>query len=181
MNSPAKQNRIAGFTLLELLVAVALMELLALSLYGSMHIAIKAKNSCVAAVKPSRSLVPAFEFISRDLACVLKPGGILAAEFEGTNDSTAQGFENDTITFYCSSYVPSDTEIASDIVKTEYSLQERNGWEGFALIRSRTTNLLSPRTLEPEQEVICRGIRELDIAYYDGYDWLGTWDSSTRE
>ena len=181
MNSPLKQNRITGFTLLELLVAMALMELLALSLYGSMHIAIKAKRSCVAAVKPSRSLIPAFEFISKDLACVLKPGGILAAEFEGTNDLTAQGFGNDTIAFYSCSYVAGEDEIAGDIVKTEYSLQARDGWDGFVLVRSRTKNLLSPRTVAPDEEVICRGIKSLDIIYYDGYDWLGTWDSSTSE
>ena len=167
--------------MLELLVAMALMELIALSLYGSMYIAINAKKSCVAAVKPGRSLIPAFEFISKDLACVLKPGGILVAEFEGTTDTSAQGYQTDRIVFYGSSYIPGEDEIASDIVKTEYSLEERKGFDGLALIRSRTKNLLSPRTLEPEKEVICRGVKALDIIYYDGYDWLGTWDSSTRE
>ena len=167
--------------MLELLAAMALMQLIALSLYGSMYIAIKAKRSAVAAVKPSRSMIPAFEFISKDLACVLKPGGILAAEFEGKNDTSAQGNQNDSMVFYGSSYIPSEGEIASDIVKTEYSLEQREGFGGLALVRSRTKNLLSPRTLEPEKEVICRGIKAMDIAYYDGYDWLGTWDSSTRE
>ena len=34
---------------------------------------------------------------------------------------------------------------------------------------------------EAEEEVICRGIRALDVKYYDGYDWLDSWDSATQD
>jgi len=181
MNSNNEQNKSSGFTLLELLAAMALMGLVAMALYSSMYIGTKAKQSCSAAVKPYRALNPALEFIRKDLACALRPAGILAAQFQGTDQIGPEGNDADSLLFYCSTYIPSENEIACDVIKTEYALEERQGWDELVLVRRRTTNLLSPRTIEAEEEVICRGIHALDIKYYDGYDWLDCWDSTTQD
>jgi general secretion pathway protein J len=180
MNNSFEHNKSCAFTLLELLVAMALMGLVAMALYSSMYIGTKAKESCYAAVKPYRTLNPALEFIRKDLACALKPGGIFAAQFQGTDQIGTEGNNADSLLFYCTTYIPRENEIACDIVKTEYSLEGCQGRDGLALVRKRTTNLLSPKTIEAEEEVICRDIRDLDVKYYDGYDWLDSWDSTTQ-
>jgi len=181
MNNSFEHNKSFGFTLLELLVAMALMGLVAMALYSSMYIGTKAKQSCYSAVKPYRALNPALEFIRKDLACALKPAGILSAQFQGTDQIGTVGNDADSLLFYCTTYIPSENEIACDIIKTEYALEEHEGWDGLVLVRRRTMNLLSPKTIEAEEEVICRNIRALDVKYYDGYDWLDSWDSTTQD
>jgi len=180
MNNNHKPYENGGFTLLEMLIAMALMGLVATALYSSMYIGTKAGQSCSAAVRPYRRLNPALEFIRKDLACSLPPDGILSAQFQGTDQLGPAGDDADSILFYCSTYIPSEDEIAGDVVKTEYVLEDRQGWDEQVLVRRRTTNLLSPTTSEAEEEVICRGIHSLDIKYYDGYDWLDCWDSTTH-
>jgi len=180
MNSPA-HKRHSGFTLLELLVAIALMALVALSLYASMYIGVRTKRTCCEAVAPYRSLHGAFEFIRKDLTCALKPQGVLAAQFTGTDQAGTEGQDADALLFYCSTYVPVEEKVACDVVKTEYVLAERYGWDDLALVRRRTTNLLSSSTVEPDEEVICRAVRGFDIKYYDGYDWTDYWDSSAQD
>ncbi|MBN2455175.1 MAG: prepilin-type N-terminal cleavage/methylation domain-containing protein [Sedimentisphaerales bacterium] len=181
MNNSFEHNKSCGFTLLELLVAMALMGLVAMALYSSMYIGTKAKQSCYTAVKPYRALNPALEFIRKDLTCALEPRGILAAQFQGNDLIGTGGDDADSLLFYCSTHIPSKNEIACDIIKTEYALEERQGWDELVLVRKRTINLLTPKTIEAEEEVICRDIRALDIKYYDGYDWLDSWDSTTQD
>jgi hypothetical protein len=85
------------------------------------------------------------------------------------------------VLFYTSNYVPSEDEIACDIAQTEYFIESRSGWEDLVLVRRQTTNLLSPKTVEGKSEVICRGVKSFNLQYYDGYEWLDTWDSTTQD
>jgi hypothetical protein len=50
-----------------------------------------------------------------------------------------------------------------------------------ALVRSVTTNLLSPVAQQPDQEILCRGVRGLNIRYFDGLSWQDSWDSTTLD
>ena len=49
------------------------------------------------------------------------------------------------------------------------------------LVRGITTNLLSPKSLEPYEDILCSGIEALNLRYYDGYDWLDEWDSGNHD
>jgi len=62
-----------AFTLLELIVAIALMDVIAVSLYASMHIGFTAKKNTQAAMIPFRSVLPVFETIRNDLICAMPP------------------------------------------------------------------------------------------------------------
>lgn len=179
MNRQSKLN--PGFTLLEVLVAMTLMAVIAMSLYSSMYVAMRSKDSIEKAVGPYRYLNPAFDFLQKDLACALAPGDVMAGEFQGV-DSSAAGLDGaDMLLFFTSNYIPGEEEIACDIAQTEYFVEQRDGWEDPVLVRRRTTNLLSPKTLEGKSEVICRGVRSFNLQYYDGYEWLDTWDSTTQD
>ena len=46
------------------------------------------------------------------------------------------------------------------------------------LVRRVTTNLLSQVEVEPDEEVLCRGVRSLNLRYYDGLTWQDSWDST---
>ena len=42
-------------------------------------------------------------------------------------------------------------------------------------------NLLRTTVEEPAEEVLCRGVRSLDLKYFDGTDWQDNWDSAARD
>ena len=41
-----------------------------------------------------------------------------------------------------------------------------------------TTNLLSPKVVDPEEHVLCRNVMSLNLRYFDGDSWLDEWDST---
>jgi hypothetical protein len=57
--------------------------------------------------------------------------------------------------------------------------QSAGGAIQSALVRRITTNLLAPTTPDPQQEVICRGVRTFTLRFFDGTAWQDTWDSTT--
>jgi hypothetical protein len=42
-----------------------------------------------------------------------------------------------------------------------------------------TRNLLASTQDEPEEEVLCRGVRSFAVQYFDGDYWQTDWDSTT--
>jgi hypothetical protein len=49
------------------------------------------------------------------------------------------------------------------------------------LVRGVTTNLLAQVAEEPSKEVLCRGVRSLNLRYFDGLAWQETWDSTQMD
>ncbi|KPK40383.1 MAG: hypothetical protein AMJ65_10705, partial [Phycisphaerae bacterium SG8_4] len=39
-------------------------------------------------------------------------------------------------------------------------------------------NLLPPRTIEAEDQVLCRNVTSLNLSYFDGEGWVEEWDST---
>jgi len=170
-----------GFTLLELIVAIALMDIIAVTLYSSMYTGFRAKKKSQAILKPFQSIIPAFEFIRKDLTSAARPDGILAGVFSGENVSGQKSQDADTLSFYTCSYQPETDEVSSNIVHIEYVLKNDTQRNQIVLKRLITKNILSPTEADPEEEVICRGIAGLDMKYYDGSSWVDEWDSSEQD
>ncbi len=86
------------------------------------------------------------------------------------------------MSFYCCNYHPKEDEKASGLVKIDYAVEKDDLHEsGFVLERKITTNLLSSKTAETKDEVVCRGISSFNVQYYDGYNWVDSWDSTTQD
>jgi len=170
-----------GFTLLELLVAMALMNVIALSLFSSMRTATKAKRSATAVVKPYRYIVPAFDFLREDLSCALKPGGVFAGSFLAENNVGQKSYHYDTMSFYTTSYQPEDVGLASNIIQVQYLLEDDTESGLAVLKRRKTINLLPTGTAETVDEIVCRNVLSFDIQMYNGTSWDESWDSTTLE
>ena len=65
--------------------------------------------------------------------------------------------------------------------RVQIGLTEYPGPGGVAeqvLVRRVTTNLLSQVQVEPQEEILCRGVRALNFRYFDGTTWQDSWDST---
>ena len=167
----------AGFTLLEVLVAMALMSMLAATLYASLHVAFRARNSVERVGEQSRAGQLALDMVRRDLSQTLPPKGILAGAFTGTDIQEDNGTDIDSVTFYAAGNTPPADTPESDVCMVTIGLGEDD--EGKrALTRNITTNLLASETPEPKTEVLCRNVKGLNLRYFDGTDWQDAWDST---
>ena len=167
-----------AFTLLELLLALAMTAMLSLSLYMAMSSAMRARDTATASVNRMRAAVLAADLIGKDLESVLPPTGILAGPFIGQNQGGA-GAEADDLEFACLGADPglADQPLGEGIRRVELTV--RTDVNPPALVRRVTRNLLAQTQPQPEEEILCRNVRSFAVRYYDGATWQDTWDSTT--
>lgn len=169
-----------GFTLLELLVAMSLMVVAASCLYTALHTGFRARRSAMAAVEPTAQAINAIELIKQDVVGVIPIDGILAESFIGISSQGGTGDAADYVTFYTTQAYADDDELVGGISKIELVLEEDTDEdrENFRLVRKITSNLLSPRNIDPTEQVLCRNVKALNLRYFDGDSWYDEWDST---
>jgi hypothetical protein len=50
--------------------------------------------------------------------------------------------------------------------------------DSYKLVRRVSTNLLSPKVIDPNEQVLCRNVVSLNLRYFDGTSWVDEWDST---
>ena len=180
MTASLRRRRVA-FSLFEMLLALALISIVAASLYGSLGIAFRARRSADRVLREAASLQFALELLRPDLESAAPPKGVLAGAFIADDAMGDSGDDADTLTFHAVR-APSTAgdAVGCDIQRIELALQDDDEQDGSrSLVRRVTTNLLAAKATDPAEEVLCRGVRSLNLRYYDGLEWLDAWDSST--
>ena len=77
-----------GFTLLELMIALAMVAIVAASLASTLGLAFKAQKSAETAIEPPRSAELAMDFLQADIQSALQPNpGLAASDSTGTSIS----------------------------------------------------------------------------------------------
>jgi type II secretion system protein J len=170
-----------GFTLLELLVGTAITAVLAGSLYATLHIAFKARRGADAAVTQMRRAELAVELMRADIESAMLPKGILAGQFLGEDETDRAGRPMDSLVMHCTAGGAAHTEGTGDVRMVEFACEPAEDGMSMVLVRRVSCYLLATSVEEPEPEVICRGVRALDMKYFDGIDWQDSWDSTTRD
>jgi prepilin-type N-terminal cleavage/methylation domain-containing protein len=172
-----------GFTMIELLVAMTLMVVTASCLFTALYTGFRAKRSALSAVEPTSLAINAIELIKQDTYGVLPLGGTLAGSFLGYDSLGVNGVDADSLEFYTTQIYSDDDHPTGGLGKIELALEEDEDTDSYnrgnyRLVRRITTNLLSPRAIEPEEQVLCRNVRSLNLRYFDGDSWLDEWDST---
>jgi len=93
-----------GFTLIELLIALAIAGIIMLSLYSSLYIGFKARDSAMNALMPAQAANVAMDLIRNDLEAAQPVRELLCAGFTGSDNYDGNG--NDSLTFYTTSEAP---------------------------------------------------------------------------
>jgi type II secretion system protein J len=172
-------ERRRGFTLLEILAATAMVAMLAGSLYASLHIAFKARDSATSATATVRKTDMAIEIIRADLQSAVVPNGTLAGPFVGRNVANVPDATSDDLTFYAAAMDVAPSTGIGDIKQVQYFCQPASDNNGLVLVRRLTTNLLASQTPEPKDEIVARGVTAFTVKYFDGQTWQDNWDSTT--
>lgn len=169
-----------AFTLLELLVAMVLMVVVASCLYTALYTGFRAYRSASSAIEPTSLAINAIELLKRDLCGVLPPGGTLAGAFTGTDSAGLKGVDTDSVAFYTTHIYADDEQLAGGLGKIELLLEEDvdNDDGTYQLVRRVTTNLLPPRDVVPDEQILCRNVVSLNLRYYGGDGWVDDWDST---
>ncbi len=173
-----------GFTLIELVVAMTMVAIMAASLYASLQIAFRAKASADAALEMPRTAELAMEYLRGDLQNALPPNPTavnpLASDMVGTDGTDDRGADSDDVVFYSTAQAPEHASANGEIKRVELCVVVPDGRTDHVLVRRVTRNLLSQIEVNADEEVICRGVAGFNLRYYDGADWLDTWDSAQQ-
>ena len=203
--------RSRAFTLLELLVALSMAAIIAGSLYSSLRIGFRARTMAEAQVEPIRTAELATGLLRADFESArpadnpLDDNNTLAGPFIGQDTTGDTGLAADTVEFFtlgnptdaltvgASTAAPSRPAAmatgavpapAGEARKVSIGLVSYPGAGGVTeqvLVRRVTTNLLAQVAVEPIEEVLCRGVRSLNLRYHDGLMWQDSWDSTQLE
>lgn len=167
-----------AFTLLELLLALSIAAVLAVSLLSSLHIAFKARRSAEASLRPTQRAEVALAMVCNDLEAALPPRGIFAGSFSGSRWADDRGQSGDSVAFCAAASGPTRSEPGSgigDLKKVEFTTTVLRGTGEHALVRRTRGNLLEPVVTDPDEEILCRGVTAFAVRYFDGVLWQNEW------
>jgi len=166
-----------AFTLLEMLLATTIVALLAGSLYAALTTALKARRTALASVDGVRKVNTTMELLRTDLLAAVPPRATLSGSFVGQAGGGLSGTISDGLTFSAAVTDVLPGTGVGDIKKIEYACQTSTSGT-MDLVRRVTTNLLAQATVEPKEEMLCRGLTSFTLRYYDGTAWAAEWDST---
>lgn len=201
-----RRNHRVAFTLLEVIVAMAIVAMIAAALAAAMTVAFKAKTSAMNSLANVRQARLAMEVIGNDLQTALPPTGILAGAFMATPDDPSENF--DLLEFYNTAdmgqsidgtadvqkvalRVMPESELLTAVVDQDLKDPRDQGMrlapsaetdnDSMVLVRRVTRRLLAQVTPEPAYQIVVRHVQAFEVRVYDGQDWLDTWDSTTLQ
>jgi len=172
-----------GFTLIELILALALAGVIGGWLYSNMYAAFKARDVAEAAVQPSSDAYAAMHLLAMDFENSLPPGSSsesLIGDFDGTQAQDDRGHEGDDVQFYTTADAADLIDSNGEVKFDEITVVTDPVTGDHELVRRITRDLLPPNGLNteaPTTEVLCHGVWSFSLQYFTGTTWETSWDS----
>ena len=178
-----------AFTLIEMLLAVAICAIVLLAINGVFATAVHLRDKTSATVEEALPVNRALEILYRDLKGAVGPGGYLAGDFRCGVQATGatMGLSGEAgsagLDFYTSTGSLTDEMPWGDLQEVFYELkapttQNRTGMD---LVRCINRNLLATTTQVPEIQWLLGNVQTLEFECYDGSQWRNTWDTSSGD
>ncbi len=190
-----------GFTLLEIIVATALAGAVVGALAVSLFTGFRMQRSAEAVTQWARQGQSVMVMLERDVWCAVRPTGVLAGAFVGTDEREGMN-DADRMTFFTTSDPLRSEAGGSDLMQVSYrvmrvgeiemagsslgalreqTLKADQRIDEKVLVRETVRQLLATEAQVPMRQVLVRGVERFNLRYYDGFQWVETWDSTTRE
>jgi type II secretion system protein J len=182
---------VAGFTLLELLIAVSIFVIVLAGIQAVFYTSIRLRNRMVESLESSLPVEQALQVMQHDLSNIVLPTnvispitGVFFQPLQTTNPTNALPDQIGP-DFYTTGGEMDGMVPWGYIEKIDYLLSSpTNGIRrpGRDLIRAVTRNLLpiSQPAQPDEQHAILSGVQNLTFLYYDGTQWDTSWDTTQQ-
>jgi type II secretion system protein J len=182
-----EQRSHRAFTLIEVLLALAILAMVLLVVYSIFHGALQLRNKADEAFDDAIPLQHTLSVMQRDLANLTVPGGTFCGPFQttptvGSSTATAVSHPGQQCgpVLYTASGTLDDNLPWSEMRKVTYYLVPASGGAtGLDLVRSVSRNLLPVAQDESTDQRLMGGVSSLAFQFYDGTQWLDAWDSTT--
>jgi len=172
-----------GFTLIEILVASVATAILLTALYGVFSRSVRLRDKATVRVQEMRLKDRALQLMRDDLRHALVTGARLAASLEGSMDAPESRFPG-YLRFTTTTGPTTRDAFHGDLQEVEYFIAE-DPWSTNqntgALVRTHNRNLLAQVREDPREEVLLRGVEALEVRFFDGNNWLESWQFVDNE
>ena len=178
-----------AFTLIEMLLAVAICAIVLVAINGVFATAVRLRDKTSNAIEESLPVNRALEIMHRDLKGTVGPGGLLAGDFRcgaqamGATMGLSGEAGSAGLDFFTSTGALNDKPPWGDIQEVFYELKapaDKNQ-VGMDLVRCVNRNLLATTTTTPEIQWLMGSVQTLEFDCYDGTQWRNTWDTSAGD
>ena len=178
-----------GFTLLELLLATAIGAIVLLVINATFFSALRLHNATHEKIADDLMVQRVLGIVRKDLAGIMLPpnpqattaklSGQLTTDVSSTNDLDGSS-ERVTPDIYTNSGKIDGWTPFSDAQMVSYYLSPApDGAPTKSLVRVVTRNLLPASDPTTEDQTLLTGVSAAGISYFDGENWLDTWDTTT--
>lgn len=182
-------HRHAGFTLFEVMVAIAILGMIVGLIYGSFATTARSKEEIETRNDIYHEARWALDKLENDLASAyVTTNPNSQAVFFSLNNTGASGTPRDYLHFSTFSHVkfnPQSRE--SDQANVKYFVTENPEtgvptlyrWEDASMTPQDDISNIDPSTWTGEGQVfeLAEGVLAFDLRFWDGYDWAEEWDS----
>jgi len=181
-------RRRKAFTLIEIMLAVAIFAIVLVAINGVFYSALRLRRKASEAIEQSLPVQQAVSIIKRDLQGLVAPGGTLTGPLQSgvatttTGSGSSMDQQGGTV-IYTATGIIDETSPWANVQKVSYSLRQptlqtsRGGKDLFRLV---TRNLLPVAQEEVEEQWLLGDVQQLQFYFYDGTGWRNTWDSTTE-
>jgi len=174
---------LSGFTLLEILITMAILAILATMVYASFSASIRMIERVDSEADIYREARFILARLSEELSMAYRPKGkaIPEAIFVGEN-GVMDGRPQDSLRFTSLSHARSIAdEAASDLNLIEYRFEIDPEDRGWVLLHRERNNLDGLSQGGSGEFVIGEGIYSLNLRYFDGKTWVDGWDAESEK
>ncbi len=162
----------AGFTLLELLVALALLVIIAAAVYGSYFTVIRGRDSATAGMESLRETAATLAQLRREISSALYRSGDKRLSFV-VEDRDQFGKPASNLTFTTLGMTRSGDLPSSDLREVSYRPREKEG----KLLLARSEKELFFR-MEPQQYPQMEELEGFLVECDDNGKWVRSWDTT---
>jgi type II secretion system protein J len=177
---PARRHPHQGFTLLEVLIAIAIFAICVSTVYAVYGAMLSVINTAEAKVARNDQVRVAFDRLSKDLAGVHQSGLGFFIGREVDADAEDAFIEFGTTSHL--SFAPDAPPVP--LAGVRYYLRSSNENENLTLYRADIPLLTNPDIAEDEVRslALCTGLQEIEVTYYNSEEnEFSEWDSSPEE
>lgn len=168
-------NREKGFTLLELLVAMALLSVIVVCIYGGLIPLVNAKDRIDEKVKTNFILSRFSDFFTSEVRSIYFKSSNIYTKVSGVNQDK-DGKTMSKVTFTTNKFTVPGSQKKGDLSLVSY-YSVKNKDNSISLYKSISNPFLGENSYV-YKDVVLRDIKGFKVMFYDGLDWLRVWDSS---